>query len=467
MEQLFFNDAKFSQSRFGKGITGKMPSRVQTTHDSSDFPQTRFVLRESWNTKYARQLLFNKPAITPFRAVTNSGDLLSRKNYSCGGSNQVAQSKPGIKGMMGHILSNCDGTGVAPSSCNVKYVYDSSDYTRFLKQREMNVNYNDLTFGGNNTPILPDFKWYAFYNESLQQTFWDTESLTPEELVNGTGPTDRSVNDTDIALMRAFGVSEDEIQSQLMLRVTAVETGPNTGIIDAYKNASPAEKKRIEQLKMIDASYMSLDDAEKYMAPFGYKLLRNRSTEETKVFMKEYPMKVNNIEFMSKQVTVAARGTVNLGDAWTDVYAIILGLKFLSPRFNDIKTLTTELQIEYGPTNVNAVGHSLGGTLAQYADPAGNIVTFNKGSGILAFIDRTPTNEKDYRTRMDIASITSYIQRGESTPVIIPKTVDTAVSPLYPVNYLIDSHLMSNMKTYIQAQEAGQGTQIIGPVLPK
>jgi len=150
MEQLFFSDAKLSKSRFGKGLNGQMPPRLQTTNDSSDFSRTRFVLRESWNTKYARQLLFNKPAITPFRAVTNSGDLLSRKNYSCGGSNQVALSKPGIKGakvLMGHILNNCDGTGVYPSSCNVKYVYDSSDYTRFLKDREINIKYNDLVFG--------------------------------------------------------------------------------------------------------------------------------------------------------------------------------------------------------------------------------------------------------------------------------------------------------------------------------
>jgi len=145
MEQLFFNDIKFSK----KGL-GKMPQRLQTTHDSSEFPLTRFVLRDSWNTKYTRQLAFNKSAITPFRAVTNSGDLLSRKNYSCGGSNQVAQSKPGIKGlkgMMGHILNNCDGTGIPASSCNVNYVYDSSDYTRFVKQREANVNYNDVSFG--------------------------------------------------------------------------------------------------------------------------------------------------------------------------------------------------------------------------------------------------------------------------------------------------------------------------------
>ena len=146
MQQIFFDGSKISYSHFGKR-SGKMSQRLQTTHDSSDFPLTRIIVRDSWNTNYSRQLLYNKSAITPFRAVTNSGDLLSRKNYSCGGSNQV--SRPCIKGiqsLMGHILNNCDGTGIPPSSCNVNYVYDSSNYTRFLKQRELNITYNELKF---------------------------------------------------------------------------------------------------------------------------------------------------------------------------------------------------------------------------------------------------------------------------------------------------------------------------------
>ena len=459
MNQWFFSDAVYSRSKYGKGVKGQMPQKVQTTQNSSEFARNRFALRDSWNTTYRRQIDSRTSAITPFRAVTNSGDLLSRKGYSCGGSNQPA--KPGSRGAMGHVMNNCDGTGVPAAACNVKYVSDSSDYTRFCKQRELNVNYNDLTFGGNNTPVNPNMNWYAYYREDLQQLYWDTAALSPQDLVNGTRTITRSIGETDIALMRAFGMSEPDIQTYIQNRATGVETGTNTGVTDAYKNASPEDKKRIEQLKMMDAAYMSLDDAEKYMAPFGYKLLRNRSTEETKVFEKEYPMKSGKYNFISKQVTIAARGTANLGDVWTDVYAVFLGMKFLSPRFNNIESLATELQIEYGPTNVNAVGHSLGGTLAQYADPAGDIKTFNKGSGLFAFFDRTPSNQKDYRTTMDIVSVSSYMQQGNSTPVIIPKTLDTAVSPVYPLKYVLDSHLMQNMNSYVKTQEGGQGTQII------
>jgi hypothetical protein len=37
---------------------------------------------------------------------------------------------------------------VPSATCNVKYVYDSSDYVTYLKQRAVNKNFNDLSYGG-------------------------------------------------------------------------------------------------------------------------------------------------------------------------------------------------------------------------------------------------------------------------------------------------------------------------------
>ena len=88
---------------------------------------------------------------TPFRAVTNSGDLLCREYYTCGGPCQTFQSRPGLSGLrqrFGAIQYMCDGTGVPPAACNVKYVYDSSNYTTYLKQKAINYNYNDYSYGG-------------------------------------------------------------------------------------------------------------------------------------------------------------------------------------------------------------------------------------------------------------------------------------------------------------------------------
>jgi len=151
----------------GEGFQGYMPQAVITTEKgsfgSNDFDTMRFTLREAWNTTYPSQLKAakKKSIITPFRAITNSGDLLSRDNYSCGGSCQTPQSRPGMFGLRQHfgsVSKTCTGTfysnyQIAPSipsaTCNVKYVYDSSDYTKYLKQKSLNKNYNDITFGGN------------------------------------------------------------------------------------------------------------------------------------------------------------------------------------------------------------------------------------------------------------------------------------------------------------------------------
>ena len=142
-------------NKYGGGIQGIMPQAdVDTDKTFADYEQIRFTLRNAWNTKYVSQLGSKKRVIGPFRAVNNSGDILCRKNYSCGGPCQTFQSRPGmygLKGAFGSIQSLCDGTGVPPSSCNTKYVYDSSDYITYLKQRAVNRNYNDVSNGGDNS----------------------------------------------------------------------------------------------------------------------------------------------------------------------------------------------------------------------------------------------------------------------------------------------------------------------------
>lgn len=149
----------------GGAINGYMPQTTQLTDKRyPEFEHIRFTLKNAWNTSYRRQLRrdnLNKPITTPFRAVNNAGDLLSRQNFSCGGSCQSFQSRPGLKGLKNHlgavqnscmpsaIYSNLQLLNNIPASaCNVKFVYDSSDYVTYLKQKAVNSNYNDLTYGG-------------------------------------------------------------------------------------------------------------------------------------------------------------------------------------------------------------------------------------------------------------------------------------------------------------------------------
>jgi hypothetical protein len=150
----------------GGAINGYMPKQTQNVDKRyPEFEHIRFTLKNAWNTSYQRQLRKNnikKSITTPFRAVNNAGDLLSRQNYSCGGTCQTFQSRPGLKGLSTHfgsVQNTCIpsfignrlqmNNNIPASACNVKYVYDSSDYITYLKQSAVNKNYNDLKYGGN------------------------------------------------------------------------------------------------------------------------------------------------------------------------------------------------------------------------------------------------------------------------------------------------------------------------------
>jgi len=129
-----------------RGFSGM---QTMTNKKDSETVMSRRVLRKSWNNVNTQASIGGRGrAITPFRAVNNLGDYLGRQNYVCGGSNQVNASRPGMKGLIGSINSQCDGTGVAASVANNRFVADSSDYIKFKKQNAMNRNYNDLTVGG-------------------------------------------------------------------------------------------------------------------------------------------------------------------------------------------------------------------------------------------------------------------------------------------------------------------------------
>ena len=126
-------------------INGISPKQTLTNYKTGEQSLDRGVLRRGWNQLNATGTINgNNRVITPFRAVNNLGDFLARPNYVCGGPNQVNASKPGWKGRIGSIISNCDNTGVEGASCNPKFVSDSSDYVRVRKLRAMNRNYNDI-----------------------------------------------------------------------------------------------------------------------------------------------------------------------------------------------------------------------------------------------------------------------------------------------------------------------------------
>ena len=132
----------------GGPFNGYSPKQVTVAYKDSENVVSRRILRSSWNTT----MLFTKngksPSVGPFRGVNNLGDFLGRVNYSCGGPNPQSPDSPGYGRLIGSVPQNCDGTGISPSTCNPKFVSDSSDYVRFKKLKAINRTYNDLSYGG-------------------------------------------------------------------------------------------------------------------------------------------------------------------------------------------------------------------------------------------------------------------------------------------------------------------------------
>lgn len=163
-----FNMFAINPKNPGGAIQGFMPQTTLLVDKRyAEYEQIRYKLKQSWNTTYPSQLRSNKltkSITTPFRAVNNAGDLLSRENYSCGGGCQTYQSRPGLFGLgsrFGGTSNTCHPsvsynslqaiTNIPSATCNVKYVYDSSDYITYLKHQAINKNFNSLSYGGDDS----------------------------------------------------------------------------------------------------------------------------------------------------------------------------------------------------------------------------------------------------------------------------------------------------------------------------
>ena len=116
-------------------IKGIMTQPLINKDNSEFFARTRFTLRDSWNTSTTSGSRNVSRIISPFRAVNNAGDLFSRENFACRGITSPICSSSVV---YGDIQKN---TSVPASTCNVKFVYDGSDYTRFKKQQAINRTY--------------------------------------------------------------------------------------------------------------------------------------------------------------------------------------------------------------------------------------------------------------------------------------------------------------------------------------
>jgi hypothetical protein len=133
-----------------------MPKPIALVNTTNATSRNRKVVTMAWNTDKVDDVHRRT-----FRNIMNAGDAKSRVNYSCGGPNPLSNLpsvKQNVSLFRGGIKSFCDSSGVPAASCNVKYVYDSSNFTRFRKEGAVNKNYNDTSFGGANNGAYSSIK---------------------------------------------------------------------------------------------------------------------------------------------------------------------------------------------------------------------------------------------------------------------------------------------------------------------
>lgn len=150
-------------SILGGGIPGGRHGAgfANTTFCAED-AMKRKILRKAFKTN---NIKLNNTTIHslagPFRTAFSQGDVLARSYQTCGGPNQVSGvNSMKLRPKMGGCVSRKDcGTvtmGVTPSQVplycgNQKYVSDSSLFTKFKGLSMINKNYNDRSFGGDDS----------------------------------------------------------------------------------------------------------------------------------------------------------------------------------------------------------------------------------------------------------------------------------------------------------------------------
>jgi hypothetical protein len=115
---------------------------------------------------------------------------------------------------------------------------------------------------------------------------------------------------------------------------------------------------------LLDASY---EAPQKQVGE--YKLDERFSTADTRVY-----------HHKDQAPTIVHRGTVRASD-WKDNALVAIGLGHLGSRHKKARLITQQVEKAYGRT-ANAIGHSLGGRLAETSGAGGQITTYNKAAGL-------------------------------------------------------------------------------------
>jgi hypothetical protein len=150
---------------------------------------------------------------------------------------------------------------------------------------------------------------------------------------------------------------------------------------------------------LLKASYKNNDEAGKIADKNGYKIDRELSTNQHKVFVDG-----------RGNPNVIYRGTQTVNDVLTDG-ALAFGMIKNTTRFDQSKKLMDNVKSKYQNKYITTAGHSLGGSLAESVG-GDKVVTVNKGAGIDNLLKKRKSNQTDIRAGGDLVSALSTAQSG-------------------------------------------------------
>lgn len=154
---------------------------------------------------------------------------------------------------------------------------------------------------------------------------------------------------------------------------------------------------------LLEASYAGTDQAREIGKQNGYLMDEELSNRKHRVFVDKHDNAI-----------IAFTGTRTYGDVITDA-ALAVGLADMTYRFSDSLKLAEKVKKKYNHNPILAVGHSLGGSLAEHVNKTGyvdKVISVNKGTGLFGIGKQLKNNHTDIRSATDFVSSLSTTQSG-------------------------------------------------------
>lgn len=184
-----------------------------------------------------------------------------------------------------------------------------------------------------------------------------------------------------------------------------------------------------ELKRTLNASY----DDKPRDATRNLKVDKELSGKRTKVFH----------DASTGQTVVAHRGTASIQDIGTDIG---LAVGYRGKRFKHAKKVQKQSEAKYGTDNLETVGHSLGGVIAEeVGGNSKNVITFNKA--VLNPTRRNLTNQTDVKTANDPVSALNRFSNNKAHVIASQK-----FNPLKPFK----EHTVTTLKRVKKDKQYGR-----------